>query len=378
MNILVCPDSFKGTLTSIEIAELISGTLSSKGYSVKSVPVGDGGEGTVAAILYALKGEKKFVIVKDPLGREINAYYGLKNDIAYIEVAQSSGLILLSQQELNPLLASTYGFGQLIKDAIKQNVNKIYLAIGGSATNDFGIGMLQALGVRFYDVNDNEIHERINEGYGASILPLIKNIDVSDLKKSIKNIEFKVLCDVTNPLYGPEGCSRIFAPQKGANFEVVEILEKDIIEFAKVVKNKFGIDTNFPGAGAAGGLGAALKIFFNAEIINGINGVIELLKLEDLIKKTDVVIVGEGSMDYQSIFGKAPFGIALMAKKYNKKVIAINGKTDDSAAGFLGKEIDAIYSCFENNNYDIIFLKKNAIKKLNFVTEKLLVDLKTL
>lgn len=371
MNILVCPDSYKGTLKSIEISEIISRKLISKGFNVKAVPVGDGGEGTVDAILHSGTGRKKFIKVKDPLGREIDSFYGIKEDTAYIEVAQSSGLILLGKEELNPLITSTHGFGQLIKDALSENINEFFLAIGGSATNDFGIGMLQALGVKFFDGKKVEIEERKNEGYGAQVLSKIKFIDDSELKKLVNNIQVKVLCDVTNPLYGPEGASLIFARQKGANDEDIIFLENSIIAFSKIVEKKYHKNPDFPGAGAAGGLGAALKLFLNAEIINGIKGVIELLNLEELIKNSDLIIVGEGSMDYQSLYGKAPLGIAEIAKKYNKKVIAVNGKTDDSASIFLSRQIDVIYSCFENKNYDSDFLQKNTKEKLEKIIDLL-------
>jgi len=360
MKILVCPDTFKGTLTSVEVADIISREFAQKIFTVETIPVGDGGEGTVDSIISALKGKKVFLNVKDPLGRFIDAYYGIKDNIAFIEVAQPCGLTLLKKEELNPLIASTYGFGQMIKDAIERKSEKIYLGLGGSATNDFGIGMLQALGVRFFDKTGEEILIRITEGYGASVLDLVHSFDLTGLRELIKGMRFEVLCDVINPLYGLDGTSRIYSPQKGADVETSEILENNIIKFARTIRDILKIEPNFPGAGAAGGLGSALKVFLNATISPGINGVINLLNIEEKIKNADAVIVGEGKMDFQSGFGKAPIGIARMAKKYKKIVIAINGRTDDSAKVFIGNEIDRIYSCFENEEHNIEYLKAKA------------------
>ncbi len=298
------------------------------------------------------------------MGRVIDSYFGLKDNVAYIEVAQSSGLILLNKNELNPWLASTYGFGELIMAAINKKVNKIYLAIGGSATNDFGIGMLQALGVKFYDENNQEITLRKNEGYGASVLKQIKSYDDTILKKNIEGIDFKLICDVMIPLFGEQGTSKIFSPQKGADEKMVINLEQSIIYFADIVKKQSGIETDFPGAGAAGGLGSAIKVFLNAKITPGIESIIKILNIDEKIKNSDVIIVGEGSMDSQSAFGKAPFGIARLAKKLNKKVVAINGRTDESIKESAAGLFDAVYSCFGNDKLDLDFLKKNAKQKL--------------
>ena len=369
MNILVCPDSFKGTLTSFEVSEIISNVLNDYGFNAISLPIGDGGEGTVESILKGINGEKIYVKVKNPFGRIIDSYFGLKDNIAYIEVAQSSGLTLLNKKELNPWLASTFGFGELIMAAINKKVNKIYLAIGGSATNDFGIGMLQALGIKFYDENNQEIISRKNEGYGASILNQIKRYDDTILKKNIEGIDFELICDVMIPLFGEQGTSKIFSPQKGADEKMVINLENSIIYFADIVKKQSGMKTDFPGAGAAGGLGSSIKVFLNAKITPGIESIINILNIEEKIKNSDVVIVGEGSMDLQSAFGKAPFGIARLAKKLNKKVVAINGRTDESIRESEVGLFDAVYSCFGKDKPELEFLKKNAKQKLKEVAE---------
>ncbi len=371
MNILVAPDSFKGTFSSLEVSEIICKVLIKKGFDTVSVPLGDGGEGTVESILFGINGEKKFVKVKDPLGREIDAYYGIKDDLAFIEAAQSSGLLLLNKSELNPWITSTYGFGQLISDALANNFKRIYLALGGTATNDLGIGMLQAMGVKFYNDWGKEITERKNEGYGASVIQKIYSFDNRSVKDLIGETEFVVLCDVKNPLYGENGATFTYSLQKGASENIMNKLEDSLLYFGDIIKKQTGINPDFPGAGAAGGLGAALKIFLNAEIISGIDGIIKILKIEDKIKKCDAVITGEGSMDYQSAYGKAPLGIAKLAKKFSKKVYAICGRTDDSAMEFLGKEIDTIYSCFGNSKHELKFLKQNAKQKLKEAAELL-------
>ncbi len=364
MNILVCPDSFKGTLTSVEVSKIISNVLNDYGFNAIPLPIGDGGEGTVESILRGIKGEKVCVKVKDPLGRIIDSFFGLKDNVAYIESAQSSGLILLNKNELNPWLASTYGFGELIMAAINKKVKKIYLAIGGSATNDLGIGMLQALGVKFFDENNQEISVRKNEGYGASILKQIKSYEDTILKKNIEGIDFELICDVMIPLFGEQGTSKIFSPQKGADEKMVLNLEQSIIYFADIIKKQSGIETDFPGAGAAGGLGSAIKVFLKAKITLGIESIINILNIEEKIKNSDVIIVGEGSMDLQSAFGKAPYGIARLAKKLNKKVVAINGRTDVSVRESAVGLFDAVYSCFGNDKLDLEYLKKNAKQKL--------------
>jgi glycerate kinase len=370
MKILVAPDSFKGTLSSLEVSKIICKILSQNGFDFVSVPVGDGGEGTLDSILFGIDCEKKEIKVKDPLGREIDAYYGVQGEIAFVEAAQASGLNLLNKSELNPWIASTYGFGQLILDAVSNGSKKNYLGIGGTATNDLGIGMLQAFGVKFYNDAGKEISERKKEGYGPGVLQKIFSFDSRILKDLFCDVKFIVLCDVTNPLYGENGASFIYSPQKGASENMMYKLEDSLEYFGDVIYKQTKIYPDFPGAGAAGGLGAALKIFLNAEIISGIDGIIEILNIDKKIKDCDIVITGEGSMDHQSAFGKAPLGIAKLAKKFTKKVIAINGRTDDSASEFLGKEIDTIYSCFGNAKYDLKYLKLNAKNKLKEAAEK--------
>ncbi len=360
MRILVCPDSFKGTLSSVRVAQLIKEELI--GYDCVSVPISDGGEGTVDTLLYGLGGEKKIIKSHDPIGREIDAYYGINGNQAYIEMAQTSGLCRLSPDEYNPLITTTYGVGEMIGDAVsKECIKEIYIGIGGSATNDIGVGMAQALGAKFFDQRGEEI-----KGF-CGVLPKIYDMDVSNI--SIRDKSIKVFCDVCNPLYGKDGASRVYAKQKGADNEMIDSLERNVKRFADIVYKKYGLDINFDGGGAAGGLGAGLKFFLNAEILSGIDGIIDFLQLEDKIKRSDIVIVGEGQMDYQTLFGKAPSGIAKLAKKLNKKVIAIVGKIGKDVRDNF-KYIDHIFSCYSEKDIKLSEIKKHSEGRLRLLLKE--------
>jgi glycerate 2-kinase len=360
MKVLIVPDSFKSTLSSIKVSEIISDVFKSDGFETRSIPIGDGGEGTIDAILYSLGGQKKYTDVLDPLGRKIRTYYGLKDNTAFIEISKASGLMLLEESEYNPSQTTTIGFGQLIKDAANNGVKKIYLGLGGTATNDAGIGMLSALGIKFFDKKRIEL-----QGYlCGSMLEKISSTDNRKINENLKNIEFIVISDVQNPLIGISGATKIFAAQKGASPLMVDKLEKGMVHFASVLKREYDIDTNFPGAGAAGGVGAGLKVFLNANINPGIECVISLLGLEKDIAESDLVIVGEGSIDYQTAFGKAPVGIAQIAKKYNKKVIAISGKLGKNAESLYSKGIDLIFSYYGDVDVNLDYIKKHSEKML--------------
>jgi len=367
MKILVAVNSFKGTLTSIQASKIIEKVFKSNSYKVQSIPIADGGDGTIDSIRYSIGGEKKFVKVSNPLGEKIKTYYILKDKTAYLEYAKTSGLTLINKSKLNPLKATSYGFGELINSALKKKINKIVIGIGGSATNDVGIGMLSALGVKFFDKKGNEI-KNINKT-GAEVLVKINDFDLSDMNPEIKNIDLEILSDVKNKLYGKNGASKIYAPQKGADAECVNRLEKGVKHFAGIIEKKLNIKTDFEGAGAAGGLGAALKIFLNAKIISGINGIMKLMDLENKIKNSDLVITGEGSMDYQSAFGKAPAGVAELAKRHNKKVIAICGKTGKNAEELFKHGIDLIFSYSGDVTLSPLFLKLNAFRNLKMTAE---------
>ncbi len=344
MKILIAPDSFKGSLSAQEVADSIErGILKvCPSAEIFKVPMADGGEGTIDAILAVKKGKKVAIHAKNPLSRQILASYAIleEENTAIIEMAKASGLPLLSIEERNPLKTSTFGTGQLIQDAL-QNLSyaaqaTIIVCIGGSATNDGGAGMLQALGVNFLDRNGKAIN------VCGGNLQEIKKIDVSNFQIP-KHVKFVVACDVENPLLGENGASAVFAPQKGADLETVRILEDNLAYFADLVENTFpylkGLK-NQQGTGAAGGLGYALMAFLQAKMQKGIEIVIEITQLEHIIKKfspqnRDLVITGEGAMDFQTVFGKVPWGVAMLAKKYQLPVIGI--------AGTLGREHQVLY-----------------------------------
>jgi len=360
MKVLIAPDSFKSTLTSIQAVEIIADVFKSEDFKTHSVPIGDGGEGTVDALIYSLGGKKKYIEVLDPLGRKIKTYYGIKNKTAFIEISKAAGLMLLDESEYNPSQTTTIGFGQMINDALHNGADKIYLGLGGTATNDAGIGMLSALGVKFFDKTGDEI-----QGFlCGSMLEKIDKIDDSCITGLIKKIEFIVISDVRNALTGKNGAAKIFAKQKGADLLMVEELEKGMLHYASIIKNTFGIEPEFQGAGAAGGVGVSIKAFLNATINPGIECVIDLLGLEKIIPEYDLIIVGEGSMDYQTAFGKAPVGIARIAKKYNKKVIAIAGKLGKDADSLYKEGIDLIFSYYGDVEVNLEYIKKHSEKML--------------
>lgn len=328
MKILIAPDKFKGSLSAFEVADNIEkGILKvfPKAIVVK-VPMADGGEGTVESLVDATGGKIIKTNVKDPLFRDIESFYGILGDgkTAVIEMAAASGLYLLKDYERNPMITTTYGTGQLIKDALDRGCRRFIIAIGGSATNDGGAGMATALGVKFYDKDGREI------GLGGGELSKIYSIDTSNLDERLKECEFIVACDVANPLIGENGASRVYGPQKGATKEMVEVLDKNLEHYGKLLEKYFNkkiIDV--PGSGAAGGLGAGLMAFLNAQLKNGIEIIIETLKLEEKIKEADIVISGEGKIDFQTAFGKTISGIAKLCKKHNKPLIVIAGTVED-------------------------------------------------
>ena len=346
MKILVAPDSFKGSLSSIQAANAIENGIKKAAQNYKEpvevikVPMADGGEGTVEAIVSANGGEIIKTRVLDPLGREIDSFFGvLPDDTAVIEMAAASGLNLLSKEELNPMKTTTYGTGQLIKKALDYGCKRIIIGLGGSATNDGGVGMCQALGISFLDNQGNQI------GFGGGELHKINKIDTSCLDPRINGTIIIIASDVKNPLCGPEGASAVYGPQKGATPEMVEILDRNLKHFAAVIENQLNKEIlNVPGSGAAGGLGAALMVFFGARVCMGINLVMDLIQLEEKIKNADMVITGEGSTDYQTLFGKVPLGIAKIAKKHNKPVICISGSLGKGYENLYSEGIEAFFS----------------------------------
>lgn len=341
MKIVVAPDSFKESMTAKEVCDYIEKGLKevSKDWEIVKVPMADGGEGTLEALIDATNGKILKEKTVGPLGEEVNSRFGIlgKKNIAVIEMASTSGLELISPEKRNPYLTTTYGTGQLILKALDQNVEKIILGIGGSATNDGGVGMLQALGANFLDKNGNQI------AYGGYELSKLDRVDFSNLDKRLKQVEILVACDVTNTLTGKNGSAHIFGKQKGATPEMIEVLDKNLLHYAQIIKRDLGIDIdNVPGAGAAGGLGAGL-LTLGAILKKGIDIVIEANELEKKIQGADLVITGEGSIDGQTRFGKTPYGVVTIAKKYNIPTIAL--------AGNIGKDIEILY----DYGFDTIF-----------------------
>jgi glycerate kinase len=343
MKILIAPDSFKGSLSALEVAANIEqGILKVMPEAeIYKIPMADGGEGTVHSLVAATGGKIIHKTVTGPIGEPVAAYFGIlgTRQTAVIEMASASGLPLVSPEKTDPRKTTTYGTGELIKAALNEGVNRIIIGLGGSATNDAGVGMAQALGIKFLDRKGQEI------GSGGAELMRIETIDITGLDSRIKNVEITVASDVSNPLYGPEGAAYIFGPQKGATPEIVKYLDDCLRHYAGIIKRELGIDLQkIPGAGAAGGLGAGLVVFLNAKIKSGIQTVMEANRIDEYLKKVDLVITGEGKIDGQTLMGKTPVGIARKAKEYNLPVIAIAGSVDDDAVLAFEAGIDSIFS----------------------------------
>lgn len=326
MKIVIASDSFKGSLTSAEVAQAATRGIKANypDCEVVAVHVADGGEGTVEAVVEALGGEIITANVSDPLGRPITARYGMVGDKAIIEMAAASGLTLLRPDERNPWLTSTHGTGELIIDAIQRGCRQFLIGIGGSATNDAGTGMLQALGVRFYNADNQEITDccggRLHE---------IARIDDSEVAESVRQSQFTVACDVDTPFCGREGATVVFAPQKGADTHMVQQLEKGMASLAKVIENKYHIPiASMAGAGAAGGMGGALHAFLNATLKRGIDMVLDAIDFDTIIQGADLIITGEGKIDHQTAKGKTAKGILARAKVQDIPVIAIGGSVE--------------------------------------------------
>ena len=323
MKIVIASDSFKGSMSSLDVATSATDGVVSvyPDCDVVAVNVADGGEGTVEAIVDALHGEVVSCIVSDPLGRPIDVTYGIAGDMAVLEMAAASGLPLLQPEERNPWLTSTYGTGEIIMNAITRGCRKFLVGIGGSATNDAGMGMLQAMGFRFYNVND----ELITSGCGGE-LSNIARIDDSLVSNAIKESIFTVACDVDTPFCGPEGAAPVFAPQKGADAAMVKSLDAGMASFAQVIAQKYNIDiVPIAGAGAAGGMGGAFRAFLNATLKKGIDMVLDAIDFDNTIQGADLVITGEGKVDFQTAKGKTAAGVLCRAKKQHIPVLAIGG-----------------------------------------------------
>lgn len=330
-KIVVAPDSFKGSLTANEVAISIEEGIKSvfPQCEVLKVPIADGGEGTVDALVAGTGGKIVTVTVAGPLMRPVEARYGIidEGSTAIIEMAEASGLTLISSEERNPMETTTYGTGELIRDAILRGCRRFLVGIGGSATNDAGTGMLQALGFRFFDEKNREL------GKGGKILDQIARIDSSDVIPELKGCDFIVACDVSNPFYGPQGAAYVYAPQKGADEAMVRDLDAGLKHFAQIIRKFTGKEVcDIPGAGAAGGLGGALLAFVGAELTPGIRMVLKAVNFEEKLNGAELVITGEGRLDSQTTMGKAPQGVLDIALSKGIPVIAIGGAVEDAAA----------------------------------------------
>lgn len=342
MKLLFASDSFKGTLSSEQIIQLLTDSANRifPDCETVGVPIADGGEGTVDAVIAVTKGEKREVLVHGPLMEEITASYGVfHGDSAIIEMAAASGLPMVPENKRNPLYTTTYGTGELIKDALDAGYRKLSIAIGGSATNDGGMGAMRALGVRFLDEAGEELL-----GFGSD-LGKVADIDVSGLHSGIAEAEITVMCDVNNPLTGPDGATYTFGKQKGGTPEILDELETGMKQYASVILEKLELNVDeIAGAGAAGGLGAALCGFLHAELKSGIETVLDLIDFDALLDGTDLVVTGEGRIDWQSAFGKVPSGIGMRCKKKGVPAVAIVGGMGDGAEKIYEFGVESIVS----------------------------------
>ncbi len=342
MRVVIAIDSFKGSLSSMDAARAArEGVLRVfPEADVQLFPLADGGEGTTDTIVSATGGELRRITVQDPLGRPIQACYGLLNGgkTAVIEMAAAGGITLLSDEERDPMRTSTVGVGEMILDAIGMGCRHFLVGIGGSATNDGGVGMLQALGFSFLDASGSPIHP------SAGGLAELASISCEHAHPALPECRFEVACDVTNPLCGELGCSAVFGPQKGATAETIPQMDKALERYAELTKKMLPMsDPNAAGAGAAGGLGFAFFSYLSASLTSGIDLVMRTIGLENAIRDADVVVTGEGRLDGQSAMGKAPIGVARLAKKHGKRVLAFSGAVTDDARLCNGQGIDAFF-----------------------------------
>lgn len=350
MKIVVAPDSFKGTMSAVEVANIIceTGKKEYQNLEFVSLPVGDGGEGTMECLIAACNGKKNSLMVEGPLGEQVEAHYGILPDQTVIfEMAEASGLNLLRPEQYNPMKTSTYGTGQLLQYAMKQGLSKMILCIGGSATNDGGMGALQALGIKFFDQYQQELR-----GCGENLIK-IESIDLSDFVMNNMDFQLTILCDVVNPFTGENGATMIYGPQKGATSAMVQELEAGMIHFQKLLSKMVGGDyLILPGTGAAGGLGGALQVFCKGTLISGIDAVLEQTGFEQLIQDADAVITGEGKVDHQTLNGKVVYGVLKRCKAQNVPVYVLAGTAGEGASRLLEEGVAAMEFC-SNSTFTI-------------------------
>lgn len=347
MKVVVAIDSLKGSLTSLEAGEAIQeGILRAISDAEVIVrPLADGGEGTVEALTRGMNGRYEKITVTDPLGRPTDAVYGILEDshTAIIEMSAAAGITLIDAKDRNPMNTTTYGVGEMIKDAIGKGCRHFFIGIGGSATNDGGIGMLQALGYGMLDTEGKQV------SFGAKGLAELVSITDENVLPELKECTFQIACDVKNPLCGELGCSAIFGPQKGATPDMIAQMDSWLGKYTLLTANRYKkADSQYPGTGAAGGMGFAFLSYMNAELRSGVQIVLEETKLEEYIRNADIVVTGEGCLDGQSVMGKAPIGVAALAKKHHKKVIAFAGCVTEDAKVCNQNGIDAFFPILRN------------------------------
>ncbi|MEE7531211.1 glycerate kinase [Klebsiella huaxiensis] len=343
MKIVIAPDSYKESLSALDVATAIEQGFREIYPDAEYVklPVADGGEGTVEAMVAATQGYQVEVTVTGPLGEPVAAFYGLSGDkqCAFIEMAAASGLESVPSARRNPLLTTSWGTGELIRHALDAGVKQIIIGIGGSATNDGGAGMVQALGAKLLTHNNQQI------ALGGGVLDSLARIDISELDERLAECRIDVACDVTNPLTGPQGATAVFGPQKGATAEMIVSLDKALAHFAGIIHRDLDLDVlNLEGGGAAGGMGAGLYAFCGAKLRPGIEIVTDALHLADIVADADLVITGEGRIDSQTIHGKVPVGVARVAKRYNLPVIGIAGSLTADVGVVHDHGLDAVFS----------------------------------
>ena len=376
LKIIVAPDSFKGSLTAVEAAEAMASGVRDYDATITTVlvPVADGGEGTMHSLVGATQGKKVACIVRDPLGTAVEASYGVLGDgeTCVIEIAEASGLILLREEERNPLITSSYGTGELIRHALDAGFRKFIIGLGGSATNDAGAGILQALGMRFLSKEGRELNP------GGSALNDLHTMDRSQFDQRIVESHFLIASDVENPLVGPTGASAVFGPQKGATSEMVNHLDKGLTNFANVVEQQTGISLHAnKGAGAAGGAGGAFQAFMPGEMQQGIHVVLQAISFHEQLKDVDLIITGEGKTDVQTLSGKTPFGIAEVARQEGVPVLLISGMVDEDSRDVLQPYFTELHEVSDGTR-SVEELMKHASQFLQQKTKEVLEQYLTL
>ena len=370
MKVIVAVDSFKGSLSSLEAGAIIKQGLKKAIPDAKVWvrPLADGGEGTVEALTLGMGGKLEHITVTGPLGKSVQCVYGVieETKTAIIEMSSAAGITLIAESDRNPLNTTTYGVGQIIKEAVFRGCRHFIIGIGGSATNDGGIGMLQALGYGMLDKNQNQVP------FGAKGLKELVRITDENVFPKLRECTFRIACDVTNVLCGEQGCSAVFGPQKGATPDMIKQMDKWLARYAELTTQKYPhANANQVGTGAAGGLGFAFLSYTNAVLESGIKIVLEEIKLEQDIKSADIVVTGEGRLDGQTAFGKAPIGVAEIAKKYNKTVLAFSGCVTEDAVICNQYGIDAFFPILRTiQTLEEAMDSKNAEKNLLFTAEQ--------